>query len=269
MKKNLKLINNFGVSLFKKTKSFLTVRIFISLFGMLCFLLMLGSFDIINRSLGQITTLSEENVKMSVALEASGGASLEKTDKAKVEYYQKKVMNGLKNNNLNRYVWSFKKFDVGYPVYNPSESIVTSEYGWRFIKSMPKLGIHFHAGIDIIPVYDFRVLCVYDGIVEDVVSDDPFFGNYIVITHVINDIMYRTAYTHLSASFVEKGHPVKKGEEIGLIGSTGQVSAYHLHFAMYRWDIKRQCWITINPVATTTHKKPIDFSERIRKNDML
>jgi murein DD-endopeptidase MepM/ murein hydrolase activator NlpD len=53
------------------------------------------------------------------------------------------------------------------------------------------------------------------------------FGNYVVIDHGYG---YRTTYGHLSSIEVSKGLNVKRGDLIGLSGSTGISSGPHLHY---------------------------------------
>jgi murein DD-endopeptidase MepM/ murein hydrolase activator NlpD len=53
------------------------------------------------------------------------------------------------------------------------------------------------------------------------------YGNQVVIDHG-SDL--ETGYAHLSAFLVKQGDVVKKGQPIGLGGSTGRATTNHLHF---------------------------------------
>ena len=53
------------------------------------------------------------------------------------------------------------------------------------------------------------------------------YGNYVKIQHA-NGIA--TAYAHLNSISVVKGQTVSRGQQVGLIGSTGNSSGPHLHF---------------------------------------
>lgn len=57
-------------------------------------------------------------------------------------------------------------------------------------------------------------------------------GNCVVIDH---GQQFMTLYMHLSKIEVAEGQKVKKGEQIGLSGSTGRATGPHLHMAV-RWE---------------------------------
>jgi murein DD-endopeptidase MepM/ murein hydrolase activator NlpD len=55
-------------------------------------------------------------------------------------------------------------------------------------------------------------------------------GKGIKIKHKSKGI--ETGYCHLSRQILEKGQRVKKGQTIGLVGSTGRSTGPHLHFTV-------------------------------------
>jgi murein DD-endopeptidase MepM/ murein hydrolase activator NlpD len=57
-------------------------------------------------------------------------------------------------------------------------------------------------------------------------------GNCVVIDHGQG---FMTIYMHLSKLNVTEGDKVRKGQEVGLSGSTGRVTGPHLHMAA-RWE---------------------------------
>ena len=54
------------------------------------------------------------------------------------------------------------------------------------------------------------------------------YGNYIVLQH--DDGVYQTVYAHCYTVYVSEGEHVRKGQLIGLVGSTGYSTGPHLHF---------------------------------------
>ncbi|WP_044974479.1 M23 family metallopeptidase [Ruminococcus sp. HUN007] len=54
------------------------------------------------------------------------------------------------------------------------------------------------------------------------------YGNYIVLQH--DDGVYQTVYAHCYTIYVSEGEHVRKGQLIGLVGSTGYSTGPHLHF---------------------------------------
>ena len=91
----------------------------------------------------------------------------------------------------------------------------------------------FHEGLDISAQKGSPVITPADGYVSFVGKSNSF-GNYITISHGYG---YKTRYGHLSKTLVTKGQAVKRGEKIGLIGSTGRSTGPHLHYEVHRNDV--------------------------------
>ncbi len=108
----------------------------------------------------------------------------------------------------------------------PSYKRISDEYGWR---THPILGVkQFHNGVDMAAPSGSPILAAYDG--EVVAADySSSMGNYIMIDH--GDGLY-TIYMHASSLGVKKGQMVVRGEQIGLVGSTGRSTGPHLHFSV-------------------------------------
>jgi murein DD-endopeptidase MepM/ murein hydrolase activator NlpD len=108
--------------------------------------------------------------------------------------------------------------------------------------------VEFHKGQDISAPTGTPVNATADGVVV-IAGWVKGYGNGIYIDHG-NGIS--TRYGHLSRIDVVVGQPIKQGQHLGLVGSTGRSTGPHLH---YEVRINGQA---INPltylpsVATTT-----------------
>lgn len=101
----------------------------------------------------------------------------------------------------------------------------TSSYG---IRLDPVLGnqLEFHTGIDMAGEPREPIFSTADGFVKKVFFD-PGYGFTIIIQHPMH---YSTLHAHLSQPLVLPNKWVRKGELIGLMGSTGRVTGTHLHY---------------------------------------
>lgn len=85
-----------------------------------------------------------------------------------------------------------------------------------------------HHGIDIPAPAGTPIYAAYDGQVAwSYYSGSP--GNWVGIDH--GNGLY-TVYMHMSKRLVTEGTYVKKGDVIGLVGTTGSSTGNHLHFAV-------------------------------------
>lgn len=84
-----------------------------------------------------------------------------------------------------------------------------------------------HTGMDFTAQKGTDVYATGDGYIEEIETKRWGYGKSIVINHGYG---YKTRYAHLSAFKVRKGQKVKRGELIGLIGSTGKSTGPHLHY---------------------------------------
>jgi murein DD-endopeptidase MepM/ murein hydrolase activator NlpD len=100
--------------------------------------------------------------------------------------------------------------------------------GYKFREIHPVLGTpRMHYGQDFAVPYGTEVYATGDGTVIESGWNSGGFGNYIIIDHGYG---LRSTYGHLSEIKVSKGQNVKRGEMIGLSGSTGTSSGPHLHY---------------------------------------
>jgi murein DD-endopeptidase MepM/ murein hydrolase activator NlpD len=118
----------------------------------------------------------------------------------------------------------------------PINGLVTSSYGYRRSPFNPTRR-EFHTGIDIKGNTGTPVRAAMAGRVSGI-GNNNVLGNYIIIDHHSG---YRTLYAHLSVIRTRGNAYVGTGERIGDVGSTGQSTGPHLHFAVYKNGI------TVNP----------------------
>lgn len=109
---------------------------------------------------------------------------------------------------------------------NPAPGVLTSTYGQRWGA--------MHLGIDIAKAGIVPIVAAYDGKVIRAQWNDGW-GNYVVIEHVINGQKYASLYGHMrnDSLKVKVGDTVKQGQQIGLMGTTGNSTGQHLHLEFY------------------------------------
>lgn len=101
----------------------------------------------------------------------------------------------------------------------------TSSYGLR-LDPITKSVFEFHTGMDMAGNPNELIYSTADGIVHKVFYD-PGYGHTVIIRHPSN---YYTLYAHLSKPLVQVNQIIKKGNIIGLMGSSGRVTGTHLHY---------------------------------------
>ena len=100
----------------------------------------------------------------------------------------------------------------------PTNGPVTSEFGYRWGRQ--------HEGIDIGAGTGVPIYAATDGVVS-FAGTMGGYGNMTLIDHGGGVV---TAYAHQSAILVSVGSRVSRGQQIGRVGSTGNVTGPHLHF---------------------------------------
>jgi len=89
--------------------------------------------------------------------------------------------------------------------------------------------MRMHNGIDFSARSGTPIQATGDGVVKRATRASGF-GNLVVIDHGFG---YETYYAHMSQIKVKKGQKVKRGETIGLVGSTGTSTAPHCHYEVH------------------------------------
>ena len=111
------------------------------------------------------------------------------------------------------------------PIGIPLDTLVINDgFG---VRKHPIFGNwQMHSGIDMIDTYRDTVYSTASGIVR-FANWNYGYGRCIEIEHAFE---FTTKYAHLHKIFVKKGDSITKGQPIGVMGSTGEVTGQHLHY---------------------------------------
>lgn len=115
---------------------------------------------------------------------------------------------------------------------NPfAEFRLTSPFGYRIhpVYKVPK----FHKGVDLVTTPTFGPLHAF--VAGEVIHakegvKGSGFGGYGIVVAIKDDKGYLHVYAHLSVASVKVGDKVKRGQKVGLQGSTGVSTGAHLHY---------------------------------------
>ncbi len=124
--------------------------------------------------------------------------------------------------------WSVTVFSlVQWPV--PSSTTMSSGFGYRSCSGCSS----YHEGLDLNPGNGFPVVSIADGVVIESEFSGAL-GAHVVIQHVIDGQVIQTQYGHMQGDslMVAVGQEVSIGQQLGLVGSTGQSTGPHLHFGL-------------------------------------
>jgi murein DD-endopeptidase MepM/ murein hydrolase activator NlpD len=114
------------------------------------------------------------------------------------------------------------------PNMMPVEGWFSHGFGWR---KDPMTGDRdFHRGIDIVAPANTEISAPADGVVSRA-GRFPQLGRSLDIAHGYG---YVTRYAHMNEILVKPGDRVRRGDTIGLVGSTGRSTGPHLHYEVFR-----------------------------------
>ena len=120
------------------------------------------------------------------------------------------------------------------PLSWPTQGHLTSYFG---VRKFPLDSIdseehskEFHRGIDIANGDGTPVRATADGVVR-LASWQGGYGRLIILDHGRG---YRTYYAHNSKILVKPGDPIKRGQVISLMGTSGMSTGYHLHYEVWQ-----------------------------------
>lgn len=110
-----------------------------------------------------------------------------------------------------------------YPV---EKKTITSPYGTRRVFNGQLRS--YHGGLDLRAYEGTPLYAAQSGVVK--LAQNLFYsGNHVLIEHGMG---IHTGYSHMSRLYVKTGDEVSRGQLLGLSGSTGRVTAAHLHWTV-------------------------------------
>ena len=113
------------------------------------------------------------------------------------------------------------------PVLNRNLTRMASGYGWRIDPVYHSR--RFHAGMDFTAPVGTNIFVTGNGTVQSA-GWEQGYGNCVQVNHGYG---YVTLYGHMSAIKARVGQKVKRGDVIGLVGSTGKSTGPHLHYEVH------------------------------------
>jgi murein DD-endopeptidase MepM/ murein hydrolase activator NlpD len=170
------------------------------------------------------------------------------SSKSSIEEVKRSIRVVSENLLLRQYRSTLTNLPTGWPL---KQGRVSSKFGWR--------GRRMHKGIDIAAPKGTPMFAVESGIVTKAQTMRGY-GKMIEIKH---SEMYSTRYTHNSRNFVKVGDYVRKGQLIGLVGSTGRSTGPHVHFEVL------QAGVAINPVKYLAAMDSFKLSENLKLSDYV
>ena len=122
-----------------------------------------------------------------------------------------------------------------YPVFPMT---ISSNFGWR--EAPCDECSSDHKGVDLVPGGGSPIVAILDGMVVEA-GVFSGFGTWVVVEHLVASAerdgtfeKWQSLYAHLQADSIPDnvaiGTVVKKGQLLGLVGSTGVSTGNHLHF---------------------------------------
>ena len=91
-----------------------------------------------------------------------------------------------------------------------------------------------HKGTDFNPGGGYPIQVIADGTVVSAGWDSTGYGYMVVVQHNIDGQNVQSLYAHMldGSIAVAPGQQVKRGEVLGLVGSTGESTGAHLHLGV-------------------------------------
>lgn len=116
----------------------------------------------------------------------------------------------------------------GLPNFSSEFIIPAKGYNWGILHNYNAVDIANSCGTPV--VASAEGLVVPDENIPNVLGGwNGGYGNFVLIEHPFGD-QVKTRYAHLEKVFVQVGDYVKQGQEVGLMGESGEATGCHVHF---------------------------------------
>lgn len=122
-------------------------------------------------------------------------------------------------------------FAADSPFMQPVEGRLTTPYGYTRYVNGSYAGSH--TAIDLAAPTGTPVYATNDGVVA--LADELYLTGFSI--YIDHGLSLYSQYAHLSELKVKTGDQVKKGDLIGLVGSTGFSTGPHLHFTFWSHNV--------------------------------
>jgi murein DD-endopeptidase MepM/ murein hydrolase activator NlpD len=161
------------------------------------------------------------------------------------EYYFLRSVSGFRRNSFTH------RFHIhSQPSIWPVNGLLEGPFGHR-IDPFSGEGAH-HTGVDIICPTGTIIRATGDGIVAKAEWSGGY-GRLVVIDHGKG---VQTYYAHMSRISVLPGQEIRQGDWVGLTGSTGRVTAPHLHYEV------RLSGIPVNPMSYLKRSSMLEAAKK-------
>jgi len=115
------------------------------------------------------------------------------------------------------------------PLHNANGPSYPGYYTKPIVSACLSQGLHGYNAVDLAVPRGTPIYATAAGTVIVAKNNSAWnggYGNYVVISHANGT---QTLYAHMTKDFETQGDSVSQGEEIGLVGMTGEATGPHLH----------------------------------------
>ncbi|GAB6450115.1 hypothetical protein bcgnr5390_13380 [Bacillus luti] len=131
------------------------------------------------------------------------------------------------------------------PIHTQSSGLIKPAAGEISSEFEARWGT-FHYGLDIAQSGTVPIKAAAEGtVVSSYLSSS--YGNVVMISHRVNGKVLTTVYAHMRERMVSEGARVSQGQQIGIMGNTGQSFGQHLHFEVHEGPWNSSKSNAVNP----------------------